>query len=153
MFEQYLTLKIDIIHQPSKNSKEKFNILIVDDEKIIRDAEVRLIKQYFKNSDIEYMILQANDGVECITTLYLASLKNIKINFIITDENMRYINGSVCSKIINKMVKSGVIKSLPIFINTALGNGIDSSIFSEQVKNIYSKPIEMKNLKDIFSQI
>lgn len=133
--------------------RTQIGILVVDDEEIIRKSVLRLLNNYCKDKNIELLTIEANDGVEAILALYLAKKKNIIINFIISDETMNFMNGSFSSTIIEKLVSLNIIRDLSMYISTAYGNTVDKSKFSSSVKNIYSKPLELKMVKEMFSNI
>jgi len=118
---------------------------------MIRNALKRLLTGEYKNKDVELTIVEASNGLECITALYLANINQITVNAIISDETMPYISGSHSSKIINEMISNGSIKDLPMFITTALAGSTIKGNYSSVVKKIYTKPIDktmVKNLLD-----
>ena len=70
---------------------EKYVFLVVDDETFIRSAVRRVIISELKlvNKYIDVMIIEANDGLECLLAINLLNKMNININAII----MVYGNG------------------------------------------------------------
>ena len=123
--------------------------LIVDDEYMIRNSMIRLItSQLTKDTNLEVIFIEANDGIECLLAIYLATLKQIKIDFVITDENMTYINGSFASDIIKTVIKNGKFKDIPIFMSTALGKNINYSN-PDIVKKVFSKPMDKNSIHDL----
>ena len=66
---------------------------------------------------------------------------------------MNIINGSFSSVIIEKLISLNIIRDLNMYISTAYGNTVDKSVFSSSVKNIYSKPLDLKMVKEIFSNM
>jgi len=110
---------------------------------------IRLItNELRKDSNIEVIFIEANDGIECLLAIYLATLKQIKIDFVITDENMTYINGSFASDIIKTVIKNGKFQDIPIFMSTALGKNINYSN-PDIVKKVFSKPMDKNSIHDL----
>ena len=96
----------------------------------------RVLSGGFKalNKNIELIIVEANDGIEGILALYLASNKNLKIDCIISDETMPFISGSFFSKILSDIISKGSIKDIKMFISTALNETSIKDNFSKCVK-------------------
>jgi len=130
-------------------TKKTIYALIVDDEYMIRNAMIRLITNELKrDTSLEVIFIEANDGIECLLAIYLATLQQIKIDFIITDENMNYINGSFASDIIKTVIKNGKFQDIPIFMSTALGKNINYSN-PDIIKKVFSKPMDKNSIHDL----
>ena len=149
-----IELKYNIISNPNSNFSNypkttTIHVIIVDDEYMIRNAMKRLITNQLKNKDhIELIIIEANDGIECLLAIYLATINQIKIDFIITDENMTYINGTFASEIIKTVVKNGKFQDVPIFMATALGKNIIDSR-PDIIKKVFSKPMDKNSIREL----
>ena len=125
--------------------------IIVDDEFMIRNSIKRVILKQFKDTkqNIKCNIIEACDGLECIMALYIANIKQIKIDAIISDETMNYVSGSYCSKILECLEKQGKFAKTPMFISSAL---IDAELierYSSVVVKIYSKPLDNTSINDL----
>jgi len=105
------------------------------------------------NKNIELTIIEANDGIEGLLVLYLASNKNLKIDCIISDETMPFISGSFFSKILSDIVSKGTLKNIKMFISTALNESSIKDNYSKSVNKIYSKPLDKNSVKDIIKMI
>ncbi len=138
-------------HENKFSNKLKFYVIIVDDEYIIRNAMKRMLLRCFKEicDSAEVLVIEASDGIECLIALYLATIQNIKIDGVISDENMKFISGSFSSRIIEVGVKSGFLADLPMFIVTALGGNFNFSNYSSVVRKVFSKPIERSSAIEI----
>jgi len=134
---------------------KKYTVLIVDDEIFIRNAMKRVFSVEFKalNKNIELTIIEANDGIEGLLALYLASNKNIKIDCIISDETMPFISGSFFSKILSDLVSKRSLKDIKMFISTSLNETSIKDNYSKSVKKIYSKPLDKNSVKEIIKII
>jgi len=107
-----------------------------------------LTSQLNKDYITEIYIIEANDGIECLQAVYLANLKQIKIDFIITDENMSYINGSYASDIIKTVIKNGKFQDVPIFIATAFGKNFNEGKPSV-IQKVFSKPMDKNSVSEL----
>jgi len=118
---------------------------------MIRNSIKRILNQQLKNKNVDLTIIEASDGVECIIAVYLAYSQNIKIDFIISDETMPYINGSYCTNILKNMISSSNNHEIPIFICSAVSASSNKNNYSSLVKKIYSKPIDNLSIIDLLS--
>ena len=134
---------------------EKYVFLVVDDETFIRSAVRRVIISELKlvNKYIDVMIIEANDGLECLLAINLLNKMNININAIISDETMPFISGSHCSHIIDELLSKEALKEVNMFISTALNDENTIGKYSNVVKKVYSKPLNKNSIKDILKQI
>ena len=146
-------LKTSILYSPKKEvskAKKRFVIIIVDDEYIIRNSMKRLFTSVLNDYyNLEIVFIEANDGLECIFSVYLATLHQLQIDFVITDENMNYMNGSCAAKIIKNLVQNKKIIDFPIFMSSAIGNNSNDNLSC--IKKVYTKPVDKNNLKEILT--
>ena len=150
MFEfKFKVNSIQSSNTDSSKTKKELYVIIVDDEYLIRNAMKRLITSLLKDTpNLEINIIEANDGIECLFAIYLANLNQIKIEFIITDENMNYINGSPASELIKNIIKNGKFADVPIFMSTAIGKNANESK-ADIIKKVFSKPMDKKSMHEL----
>lgn len=113
-----------------------FNILIIDDEKCILNLYKKIFKKYLNE---KYKIIyeqKAENG------LNILSNKNINIDIIILDINMKPMNGIEFLKKFNKLNLK-----IPIIIASAIG------IKNIQEKNIIGQMIKPFEIKDLLQAI
>ncbi len=103
--------------------------------------------------DIDLVLIEANDGVECLLALYIAGIQNIKIYLIVSDENMNFLSGCATSKIIKGLIISEIIPDIPFYIVTALGQNFNLEKYPNNVRKIYSKPIDKISIVEILKTI
>ena len=130
-----------------------FRILVVDKEINDRKSSFKIISKYFQ-SRLKYKLdyIEASDGIECLSEVYKNTLENKKINCIIMDENMRFLNGSKCSKILYKLSKKNCFKKIPIFVLTSNELTSISIKFNQNiVDKIFSKPLIYEIMDEIFN--
>ena len=85
----------------------KKKILIVDDNKFLRDAlksQIQIILTEKKLFNI-FELIEGYDGVDILYQIILDRSQNNLIKCVITDENMEYFNGSEAVKLIRQLGK------------------------------------------------
>jgi signal transduction histidine kinase len=127
-----------------------YYIILVDDELISMRSAKRLIENYFLHKHIKVVVLEATDGVECLFMYYHLSKQDINF-FIISDESMSYLNGSLCANIINNISKDKKIQNKNFYLLTAY----ESHDFDDQqgVRRTFTKPLVNNNLNIIMSDM
>lgn len=134
-------------------------LVVADDEFFIRSAIKRGIIQQAKllyhesNKIIKISIIEAEDGLETVTAMYLANKKNVKVDAIISDENMPIFSGSYSAKIIQEFVNLRRIKETKMFISTAITHSSMSDNCPKFVNKIYSKPLSGQSIMEILKSI
>jgi len=127
-------------------------IIIVDDEKLVRESEMRMLKTFFHDKGVDVELHEASDGLECLHLVYALLNEGKSIECILMDETMKYLCGSLCSSFINSLVDLRVIPKIPIYLVTAyMDKFADEDITAKGIKSIISKPLSMSKLSDIFN--
>jgi len=101
----------------NNTSNKKLIILVVDDEELIRKSNVNFCKKFFKKldfQDIEIIVEEAVDGIEALYKIFINYLKGIRFDFIITDETMSFMKGSLMAKIIKKFIEDNIFYDMII---------------------------------------
>ncbi len=128
------------------------NILIVDDEKWTRLSNKRLINQYADSYKINVNIIEAEDGIECLYLLFSCMKRGIRISFVVSDENMNYLDGSVTSTVMKDMTKNKVFHTIPFYVVTAYEDEIvKKNIKIHPVKDVFSKPLKKTEIEKMFT--
>jgi signal transduction histidine kinase/CheY-like chemotaxis protein len=129
-----------------------YNVIVVDDETIIRQATMRLLYKSFKEKNISINILEASDGLECLY-IYYNYIKNGKaVSFILSDETMVYMNGSNTAQVLGNISKSKNIEHSPFYILTAYENlvlGFGKNV----IDDVFSKPLRKQYIDEIVKNI
>jgi len=136
----------------SRKFTSKIRILVVDDEKLIRQSNINLITKYFKYKPINFQVYECEDGFDCLNYIYQAKLVGINFDYIITDQTMNFITGTLLSDFIWLLVEHKIIKEINMFLLTSYS----SSLFDKhrnRFKLIFSKPLKMDNLEIIFKDL
>jgi len=125
-------------------------ILIADDNEIIRNSIKKLIKKNLGKT--KYRTICIRDGIE---VLYLVMLdQNLKnsIRYIISDEQMVFLNGSQLHYNLNQMQIDKKINYIP-FIHCSSDAGNTSFLNQHKIKYTLNKPPNKKEILKLFEQI
>jgi len=107
--EMLKSLKSIIKRELTDNKKI---ILVVDDNKIIRESLKNMINKILEksNKDGEFRVKEGDDGSYFIRQIIKDQFDRNKIKCVITDENMEFINGSYAVAILKELEKKNQIK-------------------------------------------
>ena len=137
-----------------EGEQEYFNILLVDDEKLSRSSNKRLLSDYAKNKNFKINFIEAEDGIECLYILYVCIKKGVKISCVISDQTMTYMNGSATANVLKEFEKNQNFNSIPFYILTAYEDESTlNKLRSASIKNIFSKPIKKVYIDRIFRDL
>lgn len=140
-------------NNPNNLSNKILRILVVDDEKLIRQSSLNILRKYLNKMKIEYEIEECCDGIECIYKIYQGYSKGILYDFIITDETMNFFNGSYMARIIKNLIKENIIDDIKIFMVTSYEWEIIYKKNSDILEKVYTKPLSINILENIFDNI
>jgi signal transduction histidine kinase/CheY-like chemotaxis protein len=130
---------------------DALNILVVDDEKLIRQSNTGVLNKYFNSIKKKINIVECSDGAECLYKLFLGTKTGITYHIIITDETMNFMRGSMTSKLIRGLVDDGVLYELNIFMVTSYEPSVIDSKYPHIFKQIFTKPLTKDNVKEMYS--
>jgi signal transduction histidine kinase/CheY-like chemotaxis protein len=126
-----------------------FTVLVVDDEELTRRSAIRQIKQYCRDEGIVVNIVEASDGIECLNILYQCFRNNIKISFVLCDENMNFLNGTYCAEIINNIYLNKGLGVVDFYMLSAYENLNVKTYIG--VKKVLTKPLTKRHLTEILN--
>lgn len=144
----YLTgdIQKQINNTEKEELKEKIKILIVDDNTIINESIKKLVDITLNGEKINYEILMLNDGLDILRILLTEKNNNNIVDYIFTDENMDYLNGSEAIALVRlweKMnkTKRSYITSItchedPKIVNNILSKGADQVLTKPMTKSL-----------------
>jgi nitrogen-specific signal transduction histidine kinase len=127
----------------------KYNVIVVDDEVMIRQATIRLLYRSCKEKGINLNILEASDGIECLSIHYNHVKDGKSISFILSDETMVYMNGSYSAQILDNISKNKNILRVPFYILSAYEN-VTLNEAKGAIDNIFTKPLRKQYIEEIF---
>jgi len=144
--------QINISSKIANNQNGEFlRILIVDDEKLIRQSQINIIKRYSSKKNILIEIEECEDGIECLYKIYKGTQMGIKYNLIITDETMNFMKGSLMAKILKTLITENVIYNIKIFMVTSYGVENYAHLEGIFIDKVYSKPIHTRVIENILN--
>jgi signal transduction histidine kinase/CheY-like chemotaxis protein len=129
--------------------KKEIQIIVVDDEIVNRQSAVRLLTKYLREKSYNADIIEASDGIECLYKYLLLYKEGKKIDFIVSDETMDFMNGSVCAEILKTLYSVKNLVPVPFFILSAYEN------LAKQigVNETFSKPLTKQNVDEILKMV
>ena len=147
------TINLSYSKLSCKDAIERRQILVVDDCYSIRKP---LVKQLLSIIDLSlYEIIEYDDGIDIINHFINESKIGLnKVDFIFTDENMIYLNGSDAIRLLRNLIFSERIsknQTLKIVSTTGFDdiNQIEA-IKQSGVDYILHKPVKKKELLEVF---
>jgi CheY-like chemotaxis protein len=105
-------------HGVSDTNKELL-VIIVDDEVVTRQSTVRLLNRYLRGRPFNATIEEASDGIECLFKYMLLYKEGKRIDFILSDESMEFMNGSTCAEILLNIYGFRKFPQIPYYILSA----------------------------------
>jgi len=144
---------------PVLNSNNAFNIsanhknirfLIVDDEKLIRQSNSNIIRKYFKNKKVNVDIVECEDGFECLEAIYKFKKTGINFDYVITDQTMNYITGTILCRMLMILIENKIIEPLKIYLLTSYSSNNFLNNTNYHFDKIFSKPLIFQHLEYIF---
>jgi CheY-like chemotaxis protein len=91
---------------------EKEKILVIDDDPLIRNNMLKMLKSIVRKYNMDYEILEGDDGAELINLVQDDSENLIRLIF--TDENMTKVEGSEAINTIREIKQKNLIKVVSI---------------------------------------
>jgi len=146
----------------SSNSDKKLNkfiqiqtnsIILADDNHLINTCNKKIILEILNDLQIyDIEVICVNDGID-VVKLYLNYENTDIIKFILTDENMDYMNGSEAVKIIRKIESMKNLKRVNI-ISLSCHEDVNmrNLIIGAGVDYILTKPLSKQILKSLLKK-
>jgi signal transduction histidine kinase/CheY-like chemotaxis protein len=134
----------------SNNSEAKYNIIVVDDDIVIRQAAIRLLQKSFKEKNLNVKLFEASDGIECLYIYYNLIKDGKTISFILSDETMTHMNGSYASQILDNISSHKNFNHVPFYILSAYENLAIGSC-KEAVNGIFTKPLRKQYIEELLN--
>jgi hypothetical protein len=148
--DKALTQKIKKIDLPIFNKNNiLLNVIICDDEKLIRQAHSRTVKNVCKSLGINVNIIESEDGIETVYLFYKSIIQGTQISFIFSDENMNFFNGTKSSYLIKEIRDKNRINVVPFYLVSSFDENYfvnNISYKDENITNILKKPINKNDL-------
>ena len=121
-------------------TEKKFKIIVVDDNKFVRENTVYLLKNALNQLKLDnFLIVEGSDGIDILNFVRLDN--HFKIRYIFTDESMQFLDGSEAVKLIRKFEENDKIKSYNIISLTAFDDPqTRNKILNCGLNSIMSKP-------------
>ena len=130
--------------------KKTYNILVVEDENLLRTSHVNLLLSFFKSTGDNVNIKECLDGAECIFFLYHGLSNGIRYDAIITDETMNFIRGCLLCDILNGLISGNILYPIKIFMASSYESTSENmNYIKNKVMGIFNKPLSATNIQKI----
>lgn len=137
--------------------KKEINIIMCDDEELTRKASIRILQKLIdlttKLYNYKFNLLEANDGLECLSIFYLLKKFGKDIFCIISDESMSYMNGSECSVLLRKLENKNNLNLTPFYLISAYPKDTFIEYRNYSVTEIFNKPLKPHDILKIFESL
>jgi len=124
--------------------------MICDDEHLIAESVDRLLKKVCDKRKVILKTQISKNGIECLYQIYKEYIEGRKIDLLLIDENMPFMIGSECIKILRNLMMDKWINKFKIYSIT----GYTDSEHLNYIKaagsdGFYSKPISLNMMNDL----
>jgi signal transduction histidine kinase len=130
----------------------KYNVIVADDETMIRQATMRLLSKAFKEKNLSINIIEASDGIDCLNIYYSFIKDGKSVSCILSDETMVYMNGSNTAQLIDNIAKNKNILHVPFYILSAYEN-LSLGSAKSAIDNIFTKPLRKQYIEEIIKHL
>lgn len=129
------------------NKVKKDIILVVDDSEEMKKSISNLL---INNDRINaYEIVSANDGSELIHLVSQDQYNGNKIKLVLTDEEMKFLNGSEAVNILKKMESEYKVKPIKYVSLTSHDSSQHERLYSIGFNKVLEKPFKKNDIKFI----
>ena len=87
------------------NEDNVYNIIVTDDDYLPRQSTVRILNKISEQLNINFNIIEAEDGIDTINHVYHAWKSGAKISLILSDQNMNFMYGTNSAEIIKEVIR------------------------------------------------
>lgn len=133
-------------------SKEEvgINILVVDDEKLVRDTIKRYIKRISKETKSNFNIYESSNCFEALNLIYERISHNERINILIIDEYMPFMRGSSLICLLKQLSEENSILTMEKISHTAFDTfDKKNMILTKGADHVLNKPVEFDHFKNL----
>jgi CheY-like chemotaxis protein len=129
-----------------------FKILVVEDDNTIRKSISKTIRDYGKDNGYKVDVEECEDGFECLYKIYIGFSKNHKYKCIITDDQMRFLNGTFMAYLIHLLIEDRIL--YPVHIYLASSNTFPKDLFRgiKLFNDVFGKPLTKLQISQVFRE-
>lgn len=132
--------------------EKRRKVLIVEDVPFISQTIKVLLESVFENNEKDINVIQCFDGVDMLSEVIKDHKEGNLIDFIITDENMDFVNGTVAIELLRKLESENRIK-VPLIVSSTTEAFIERRLKDLKVEKILPKPIHLNHLMNLLEEI
>ena len=125
--------------------------LVVEDDNILKNANIKVLTDVFQERNVDVKLEKCSDGIECIYKIYKGFDYGKKYQFIVTDEIMGTMDGTMMSNIIMTLIEEQRMYPITIFLSSGC---LEAKPNVRQVyQGVFPKPLTRDNCKQIFNDL
>jgi CheY-like chemotaxis protein len=146
---------LSVYERDISNEYEKcVKILIVDDEKLVRNTLKRYVSKLNSQTRIKYEVDEAENAFEALSLIYSNIIGRKFYNLLVIDECMPYIKGSSLIKFIIQLLHENKYQKLVIVSHTAFDAPELRNLIKESGADIiWDKPVSYETFKNFLSNL
>lgn len=120
---------------------------------MLRKATAKGIRDFANENHIKVIVEECDDGFECLYKIYTGFSENHQYKCIITDDSMKFLNGTFMAYIIKILIEDKVLYPMHIYLATS--NDIPINLFKgiTLFDDVFGKPLTRVQLTKIFENL
>lgn len=134
----------------------KREILVVDDNTLIRTSLINNINKYLVNYSLDsyVTVVSGSDGIDIVKSVIADQHKGNKIDLIFSDLIMEFLNGDEAVSILMRLEKEGKMKRLPAFVCFTALDDEDSKekLMAQGFNLVVNKEVQLDKLEPILNK-
>ena len=133
-----------------KKPQHDVSIIICDDEHIIAESIERLVRKTCNNYKVSVKTHISKNGIDCLYYIYNECIEGRKIDLLLIDENMPFMVGSQCIKILKNSMSDKWLNKFKIYSITGYVDKDNINYIKQSGSDgFYTKPICLNMIKDL----
>lgn len=130
------------------NNQNHLNIILCEDDILIRQAEIRTLMKVLDSRNYSYNIVECIDGIEGLYEIFVGMQKKIKYDYYFTDQSINFMNGDEAIININKLISRRVLYKLNVVLVTSYAKDFGNfEIINEELDH-FMKPLSKAKLEE-----
>ena len=143
------------VRTPTESDEDpiKKRILLIDDEKLVRDTLKRYFKKIGEHSDYQFDVLEAENALIAINLVHESIVNKTFFDVIIVDEYMPFMKGSFFIRVLKQIYSEGnyISRGIQIISHTAFDSPeLKASLKESGADFVWNKPIAYQDFKSFF---
>ena len=142
---------------PSFNEQDEFqivNLVFCDDDNVILTSYLKMFEKVNSRLNFNLKTHVCIDGIECLNKIRILSKTKEKIGFLVIDETMPYMTGSMVISILKSSFEKKEISAFPLYSITAYYDDLTVNHIKEKgASMILNKPIKKTDMEMLLHRL